>query len=158
MGHCLTVARTKDHPFFELLEDALIYECGNISLLGKWEKVYANKEELISQNKDEINSEAKDCDGNLDEAVKSFMESNFMEYGDDNAIYQKVSAQFDYMGRGWQWSDIKLDEIMKYKDVVEKSNNGISAFITPDYDFICTDYVKCPFAEDDLVHVIDGHM
>ena len=40
MGHCLTVARTKDHPFFELLEEALIYECGNISLVGKWEKVY----------------------------------------------------------------------------------------------------------------------
>ena len=158
MTHCLTVARTKDHPFFELLEDALIYECGNISLVGKWEKVYANKEEMISQNKDEIDLEAKDCDGNIDEAIQSFMDSNFLEYGNDNAIYHKVSARFDSLGLGWDYPDLKLDEIMKYKDVVEKSNDEIAAFIAPDYDFIYSDEAKCPFADDDLVYVINGHL
>lgn len=158
MTHCITVARIEDHPFWDVLADALIYEVGNISIIGKWEKVYANEDEMISENKDEINSTAESYEEDFNEAIKTFMENNFMEFGYDGAVYQKVTAQFDYCGLGYEDDDCKLDEVMKYKDVVEKSSDSIYAFIAADYDFICTDYMECPFADDDLVYVINGHL
>lgn len=153
--HFLVVARTKDHPFWDLLEEALTYD--NDANIGKWEQVYGNQDEMIAENKDEINSLVEENNGNLNQAISTFLNDNHLQIGDDNAVYMNVSAQFDYCYTGFKYGNEELEEIMKYKDVVEKTDNSVYAFITADYDFHHTENEKCPFADDDWVYVINGH-
>ena len=155
--HYLVVARTKDHPFWDLLSEALTYDDTIEVTVGKWKQIYANQDEMVADNKDEINAFVEENNGNFDEALAAFMKANHLLIGDDNAIYERTSAQFDYCGTGYQTDSEELGEIMKYKDAAEKLGDNIDAFITADYDFHYTKDEKCPFANDDLVYVIDGH-
>lgn len=155
--HTIVVARTKDHPFWDLLSEALTYDDDNEVILGKWEQVYTNQDEMVAYNKDEITALVEENNDNFDEVLSAFMNANHLKIGDDGAVYEKTSAQFDYCVTGYQRGPEELGEIMKYKDVAEKVGDGIYAFITADYDFHYTEDEKCPFADDDLVYVIDGH-
>lgn len=155
--HYLVVARTKDHPFWDLLNDALTYDDGDEVTIGKWEQIYANKDEMVADNKNEISAFTKENKGIFDEGLCAFMDANHLVMGGDNAIYERTSAQFDYCVTCYKTDSEELRNIMKYKDVVEKAGDYIYAFITADYGFHYTEDEKCPFADDDLVYVIDGH-
>lgn len=149
--HVLTIARTKDFPFWEVLEQALSYDDSNDEYIGKWEQIYANQEELVAENIDEINELLEENDGNFNEAVSAYMDRYRLKVGDDEAIYENMSAIFDYCCLGGRFAS--EDQIItQYKNIQE-----VDAFVTADFAVHYTDEEECPFDADDMIYVIDGH-
>lgn len=154
--HMLTIARTKDFPFGEVLEEALTHDDCNEQIIGKWEQVCLNKEQFIAENRDEIKELLKENNSNFDDSVSAYMDLYQIREGADKAIYQRVSAVFDYFCLGGEFSTEGFPLITQYKNVIER-NKGIGAFITSDFSVHYTDEEECPFAADDMVYIIDGH-
>lgn len=68
-------------------------------------------------------------------------------YGNDRQIYEKVSIHFN---------SFEIKTIKRYKDVIVGSR-GVYAFISADGNFYYVTDVRCPFAADDVVYVMDCH-
>lgn len=155
--HMLTIARTKDFPFLEVLEEALTYDDCNEQIIGKWEQVYINKEQFIAENIDEIKKLLEENDSNFDDSVSAYMDLYQMKEGADKAIYRRVSAVFDYLCLGGEFATEGFPLITQYKNVIEL-NKEIGTFITSDFSVHYADEEECPFAADDMVYIIDAHM
>jgi len=78
--------------------------------------------------------------------------NNHLQIGDDGAIYERTSGQFRYCVLG---GIEDLPKITQYKNVIKKTS--VDAFVTADFDVHYTGDEPCPFEDDDVVYVIDGH-
>ena len=52
--HYLVIAKTKDYPFVSQVIEALTYYYNGEITIGKWDKMYENRDDFIAINKDRI--------------------------------------------------------------------------------------------------------
>lgn len=77
---------------------------------------------------------------------------------DDNSRRIKPTAHFDYCALGGRFSLDGNICIATYKQVIEKFGH-VNAYLLENYEFFYTEYDdnKCPFKNNDVVYIIDGH-
>ena len=153
--HYLVIAKTKDYPFVSQVIEALTYYYNGEITIGKWDKMYENRDEFIAINKDRIEKVMEKEGLNFDDAVYSFMRTCLLEYSDYGAIFEKTSCHFDYCDFGGGFIENGLPPITEYKNIQKYGH--LFGFVTENYEFHCTDNEKCTFEDDELVYIIDCH-
>lgn len=165
--HYLVVAKVKDYPNFNELENSLMYiEPASSDRWGDWEEIAANVEEFSESNKDDIMRRFNDENMSFEDKVLAYIDENRFRVGDDGKVYEKISAHFDYCVLGGRFATNKVPSVTTYNKVCEEYGE-VAAFVLPTYDeddkreykydlyYIEED--SCDFEPDDLVYVIDGH-